>query len=107
MLGPGWDCAQSDELHKRSRSHHGRENDFFGACGRHGCKGLCDVYEETFVGVYRSVYYTLKSLYFSSETINFFECIKMQQKNIVGEFFFRHLFTKKSLFLFVLFEYYI
>jgi hypothetical protein len=30
------------ELHKRSRSHHGRENDLFGPCGRHGCKGLCD-----------------------------------------------------------------
>jgi hypothetical protein len=35
------DRARS-ELHKQSRSHHGRENYFFGACGRHVCKGLCD-----------------------------------------------------------------
>jgi hypothetical protein len=35
---------------KRSRSHHGRENDFYGACGS---EGLCDarIYQETFVGV--------------------------------------------------------
>jgi hypothetical protein len=30
----GWD-RRSGVLHKRSRSHHGRENDFIGACGRH------------------------------------------------------------------------
>jgi hypothetical protein len=56
-----WDRARSGELLKRSRSHHERENDFFGACGRHGCKGLCDdrINQKTFVGVSKSVYYVV------------------------------------------------
>jgi hypothetical protein len=51
LVGP--DRARLSGLHKRSRSHHGLENYFFGACGRHGCKGLCDarIYQGTFVGV--------------------------------------------------------
>jgi hypothetical protein len=36
-----WDRTRSSELHKRSWTHHGRENNFFGACERHCCKGLC------------------------------------------------------------------
>jgi hypothetical protein len=31
----GWNCAGSDKLYKLSGGHHGRENEFFGACGRH------------------------------------------------------------------------
>jgi hypothetical protein len=31
LIHAGWDRARSIELHKRSRSHHGRENYFFGA----------------------------------------------------------------------------
>jgi hypothetical protein len=35
-LYAGCNGAGSGELYKRSGDHHGRENEFFGACGRHG-----------------------------------------------------------------------
>jgi hypothetical protein len=30
----GWNCAGSGKLYKRSGGHHGREDEFFGSCGR-------------------------------------------------------------------------
>jgi hypothetical protein len=61
----GGTIARSGELHKQSRSHHGRENYFFGACKRHGCNGLCDsrIYQRLSLE-FRDPY-TLKSLYTS------------------------------------------
>jgi hypothetical protein len=58
LIHDGWDRARSGELHKRFQSHHGREHDFFGTCGRHGCKGLCNarIYQESFARVKRSLY---------------------------------------------------
>jgi hypothetical protein len=36
FVNAGWNCAGSSKLYKQSRSHHGGEDEFLGACSRHG-----------------------------------------------------------------------